>query len=69
MQTTKTKNNRRERHVWYYRRVSDDWKCVLCGAVTKEPVVLEANNEMPDKYEKLTDDERGMSPQDKSLKL
>lgn len=48
---------RREHHVW--RELSDGrFRCVLCGGVAREPSV----NEMADGYEKLTDEDRALSP-------
>lgn len=62
MQTTRTKNNDRSKHIWYYRKRQSDWKCVLCGAVDKEPALLEAEDKAPTRFEKLIDDERALAP-------
>ncbi len=45
-------------HVWK-RHKDKTWKCVICGGVVKIPTV----NELPDRYEKLTEDEKALCQQ------
>lgn len=62
MQTTVTKNNKRSQHVWHFRRKQDNWKCVLCGAVSNNPGEEVEEGWMPERYEPLNDEERNLSP-------
>jgi hypothetical protein len=43
--------------VWK-RRKDKKWKCVLCGGVSNAP----DNESLPQVFEELTDEERGMCP-------
>lgn len=62
MQTTRTKNPNRKEHLWYYRLAHDNYKCVLCGGVSRDPGTMEVNDALPERFEKLTDKERAMAP-------
>lgn len=47
----------RSKHVWV-KTPTGRWKCVLCGAITREP----SDDCEPDCYEDLTDEERAVCP-------
>jgi hypothetical protein len=44
-------------HVWR-KNGHGWWKCVLCGGVSRRPTM----DGLPEKWEPLTDEERGLSP-------
>ena len=62
MQTVKTTNHNRNLHVWYYRARTEDYKCVLCGGIVKDPATLKDSNDILGRYEGITDRERQMCP-------
>lgn len=54
----------RKEHVWY-RKAGKSYKCVLCGAVTAHPPSYPTDPAwMPERYEKLKDEERKLCPRD-----
>lgn len=61
-QTTKTSNPDRTRHIWQEGRFREEHKCVLCGAVTQQPPDDEDTEYIPERYEKLTPEERALCP-------
>lgn len=60
-QFTDSYPNRRNEHIWHHRR-DGSFKCVLCGAITTSPGVVEHKGLAPERYEKLTDEERDLAP-------
>lgn len=45
-------------HIWVRRPLTEDCKCILCGGITRRPSV----NDLCQRYERLTDEERAMYP-------
>ena len=63
-QTPKTKYPNRADHIWT-RKSADEYKCVLCGAITFQRVPPNHPTDpewVPLRYEKLTDDEKLLCP-------
>lgn len=66
-QTVKTSNADRTDHVW--KPKGEEWKCVICGGITKDPPDYPTPEDFHvDSYEKLTDEERRLSPNLNNLK-
>ncbi len=47
----------RKKHVWY-KRPPGDFKCVICGGVTKVPT----QDDLPDRFEVVSLTEEAMCP-------
>lgn len=66
-QTPQTKSPDRKDHVWVRRfnqkEEAWEWKCCLCGAVCSEPPDYPTDTGWePDRYERLTNADRGLVP-------
>lgn len=60
-QTPHLRNPNRADHVWLYYIDRNRWKCVLCGAICVHPPKYPTPPDwMPDRYEKLTEEEQVM---------
>lgn len=46
-------------HAWYWDRLGKEYRCCLCGAVTKvKPPSPEPEGWMPDRYTPVNDEDR-----------
>lgn len=62
-QATGQNNLDRRMHVWV-RLPSKEFKCVLCGGISRTP----GNETVPSRFERLTAEERALCPPSKGCK-